>query len=88
MGDHLGSKHFVFFSLAMIGKDIRPIRQIFQILLISLSFGKTQLIKLFSPGFAILVVLTVFGNSLVLLAFLLEKKLEGVTSTCFCLIWQ
>ena len=32
-----------FFSLAMIGKNVRQIREICQILLISLSFGKTQL---------------------------------------------
>ena len=41
MGDHLGSIHFViFFSLAVIGRNIR---QICQILLISWSFGKTQM---------------------------------------------
>ena len=40
MGDHLGSKHFVFFRF---GYDWQNIRQIKQILLISLSFGKTQM---------------------------------------------
>ena len=39
MGDHLGSIHFVFFS----GRNIRQIRQICQILLISLNYEKTQL---------------------------------------------
>ena len=32
-----------FFTLAMIGKNIRQISQICQILLINLSFGKTQI---------------------------------------------
>ena len=40
MGDHLGSIHFVFFSLAIIGRNIR---QICHILLTSWNFGKTQI---------------------------------------------
>ena len=39
MADHLGSIHFVFFS----GRNIRQIRQICQILLISLNYEKSQL---------------------------------------------
>ena len=39
MGDHLGSIHFIFFRF---GRNIFPIRQIWQILLISWSFRKTQ----------------------------------------------
>ena len=37
MGDHLGSIHFIFFRG-------RKIRQISQILLISLNYGKTQML--------------------------------------------
>ena len=40
MGGLLGSIYFVFFS----GINIRQIRQICQILLISLNFGKTQMV--------------------------------------------
>ena len=39
MGDHLETIHFVFFR----GRNIRKIRQICQILLISLKYGKTQM---------------------------------------------
>ena len=43
MGDHLGSKHFVFFQFGYDCQNTRQIRQICQILLISLSFGKTHM---------------------------------------------
>ena len=42
MGDHLGSTHFVFFS----GRNITQIRQICQILRISLNYEKNSNIKL------------------------------------------
>ena len=41
MADHLGSIHFEFFS----GSNIRQIRQICQIVLISLNYGKTQFLN-------------------------------------------
>ena len=44
MGEHLGSIHFVCFQLAMIGRNIRQICQIYEILLISWNFGKTQML--------------------------------------------
>ena len=40
MGGHLGSIHFVFF---FSGRNIRSIRQICQILLISLNYKNTQM---------------------------------------------
>ena len=47
MGDHLESKDFAFIQF---GYYWQKMRQICQILLISLRFGKTQLCGLFSRG--------------------------------------
>ena len=46
MGDHLGTIDVVFSSLAMVGRNIRQISQVCQILLINLSFRKTQMFRI------------------------------------------